>query len=276
MNTQATTQKLTDIEICQALLVPGATLASVGNMIGKSEQDMSKAKYKNFAPLICNLQEANDDLQSQVANLQAAEKDLQASNAKLQATNKQLQSQVANLQAAEKDLQTSNAKLQDMQEELATAKKDLDALCLGSEQAIIPKYLNGNIDRYLGELTTGNVVVSIVNAIECCSLFSCSVYIMPTLVLGIICGIMLSSVLWYAQSIIKNPKYIGVSAEFMTVAFFVMCLSMSAHYAAISKNGGVIIEALNSLDITIVVSIVIPAISFASLYLRNAQAQLDE
>lgn len=324
--TTSTTENI--IAICTDLMKEGATAASVGSIYGKTEQDMSKGKYKAFAPIIVGLQTDKSNLQKQLdekkqlaSNLQTEKSNLQNQldekkqlavrlhqdianlqqelhNCKIVASEaasetSRLQALSEQLQVTEQQLADSRKKEQANAEQLTIAKnelasqqqaanelrllteqlaEELSSLQATTEQAIIPNYIDSWIKRYAGEVETGNSIVTLINTIECVSIFACCMYIMPTIALGAICGTMMASLMWYAQSIIKNPKYIGASAEFLTVAFVVMCLSIATHYAAFYKQGGVIIDAIG-IDITIVVSIVIPSLSFASLWLRQAQAQ---
>jgi len=316
------------IAICTELMKEGATAAEVGNKFGKTEQDMSKGKYKAFAPIIVGLQSEKSNLQKQLdeknklaTNLQSEKSNLQKQldeknklvvslhqekanlqqelhNCKLVASEaasetSRLQVLSEQLQVTEQQLAESRKQQQITAKQLADAKNELSELSESNrsivvnaealqtellslrattEQAIIPNYIDNWVRRYAGEVEIGNSIVTLINTIECVSIFACCMYIMPTIALGAICGTMMASLMWYAQSIIKNPKYIGASAEFLTVAFVVMCLSIATHYAAFYKQGGVTIDAIG-IDITLVVSIVIPSLSFASLWLRQAQAQ---
>ena len=324
----ATTNSDNIIAICTSLMKDGATAAEVGNKFGKTEQDMSKGKYKAFAPIIVGLHQEKANLQKQldeknklVVSLQSEKSNLQKQldeknklvvslhqekanlqqelhNCKLMASEaasetSRLQALPEQLQATEQQLAESRKQQQLTAKQLADAKNELSELSESNrnivanaeelktelvslrattEQAIIPNYIDNWVRRYAGEVETGNSIVTLINTIECVSIFACCMYIMPTIALGAICGIMMASLMWYAQSIIKNPKYIGASAEFLTVAFVVMCLSIATHYAAFYKQGGVMIDAIG-IDITLVVSIVIPSLSFASLWLRQAQNQ---
>ena len=258
------------------------------------------AKLSTIKPVLTEYKEETNRLQQSIkeleqvkAKLQDSIRKLEQSESKTEQSNKELEQVITNLELRSKELEQSNKELEQVItnlelriKELEQSNKELEQVITTSEViqttenvGIISSNPNGlfyNLleqvtTKYFGMLSTGNIIVTLVNTLECLSLFSCCLYLLPNLFFGITIGTVLISLLWYVQYIVKSPKYIYIANEYLGIAGVITLLSCATHYATIMKLGGIYIPSVIDKDLSIIVAIIMPCCSFIALWLRNRQ-----
>ena len=201
-----------------------------------------------------------------------------------------LQQSIKELEQVKAKLQDSIRKLEQSESKLEQSNKELEQVITTSEviqstenvgiissnpNGLFYNFLEQVTTKYFGMLSTGNIIVTMVNTLECISLFSCCLYLLPNLFFGITIGTVLISLLWYVQYIVKNPKYIYIVDQYLGIAGVITLLSCATHYATIMKLGGIYIPSVIDKDLSIIVAIIMPCCSFIALWLRNRQMTED-
>jgi exonuclease VII small subunit len=241
------------------------------------------AKLSTIKPVLTEYKEETNRLQQSIkeleqvkAKLQDSIRKLEQSESKLEQSNKELEQVITNLELRIKELEQSNKEL----EQVITTSEVIQTtenvgIISSNPNGLFYNFLEQVTTKYFGMLSTGNIIVTMVNTLECVSLFSCCLYLLPNLFFGITIGTVLISLLWYVQYIVKNPKYIYIVDQYLGIAGVITLLSCATHYATIMKLGGIYIPSVIDKDLSIIVAIIMPCCSFIALWLRNRQMTED-
>ena len=234
------------------------------------------AKLSTIKPVLTEYKEETNRLQQSIkeleqvkAKLQDSIRKLEQSESKLEQSNKELEQVITNLELRIKELE----QVKTITEAIQTTEAVV--VISSNPNGLFYNFLEQVTTKYFGMLSTGNIIVTMVNTLECISLFSCCLYLLPNLFFGITIGTVLISLLWYVQYIVKNPKYIYIVDQYLGIAGVITLLSCATHYATIMKLGGIYIPSVIDKDLSIIVAIIMPCCSFIALWLRNRQMTED-